>query len=70
MKWFQVLQSNTNSFIQLYSFVCIELNGSKYWYVIPIIQFSHTVKEFQVLLFNTNNSIQQYSFANTELNGS
>ena len=29
----------------------------KYYYVIPIIQFKHTVKEIQVLLFKTNNSI-------------
>ena len=37
--------------IQYYSFVCTHLKGSKYYYVISIIQFTHTqrVKEFQVL---------------------
>ena len=29
-KWFQVLLSNTNSSIQLYSYVCTQLNGFKY----------------------------------------
>ena len=37
-------------------------------YVIPIIQFRHTVNEFQVLVFNTNNSIQHFSFVNIQLN--
>ena len=41
-------------------FTIIQLNGPKYWYIIPIITFRHTVEEFQVFLFNTNNS---HSFA-------
>ena len=35
----------------------LTVNGSKYCYVIPIIQFRHTLKGFQVFLCNTNNSI-------------
>ena len=50
-EWFQVLLFNTNSSIQNYSFVCTQLKGSKYFYVILIIQFNishlHTVKWFQ-----------------------
>ena len=44
--------------IQDYSFICIQLNGSKYCYVIPKVQFSHTVKKFQycyvtqIIVFN------------------
>ena len=33
IKWFQILQSNTNYTIQYYSLICTRLNGSKYWYV-------------------------------------
>ena len=51
----------------MYSFA--HSNGSKYCYVIPIIQFRHTVKEFQVLLFNTNYFIQYYLFIYIQLNG-
>ena len=54
--------------IELYSFT--QSNGSNYFYILPIFQFRHTVKEFQVLLFNTNNSIQHDSFVCTHLNGS
>ena len=32
--------------IQQYSFIYTQSNGSKYHYVILIIQFRHTVKEF------------------------
>ena len=52
------------------SFICTQSNGYKYSYVIPIIQFQHTVKEFQALLFNTNNSMQYDSFICTQLNSS
>ena len=31
VKWLQVLQFNTNCSIQQYSFVCTQLNGSKYY---------------------------------------
>ena len=62
MREFQVLLFNTNNSIQHYSFISIQSNDSKYYYVIPIIQFRHPIREFQVLLFNTNNSIQQYAF--------
>ena len=56
VKCLQVLLFNANS------------NGYKYIYVIPIIQFKHTIKEFQVFLFNTNNSAQHYLFVCTQLN--
>ena len=49
-----------------YSFICTKLNGSKYFYVISIIQLRHTLKEFQVLLLNTNNSIKHKSFVCTQ----
>ena len=51
-----------------YSTLFIHLQTVKsfeYSYVIPIIQFTHTVKEFQVLLFSMDNSIQHYSFVCT-----
>ena len=70
MEWLQVLLFNTNYFIQHYSFICMESNGSKHCYVILMIPFRHTVKGFQVLLFNTCNSIQHYSFICSRLNGS
>ena len=44
----------TNNSIQLYSFICIQSNGFKYFFVIPIIQFRGS------LLFNTKNAIQHY----------
>ena len=44
------------------SFVCTQLNDSKYYNVISINQFLHTVKFFQVSQFNTNYSVQHYSF--------
>ena len=53
-----------------FSSIFTESNDSKYYYVLPIIQFRHTVKEFQVLLFNIYNSIQYYSIVYTQLNGS
>ena len=52
------------------SFIYTESIDSKNCFVIPVIQFMHSVKEFQVLLFNTNNSIQHYTFIFTQLNGS
>ena len=55
---------------QHYSFICIQSNGSKQSYIIPIIQFSDTVKEFQVFPFNTNNSIRLHLFICTEFNSS
>ena len=70
VKWVQVFLFNCNYFIHHYSFICTQSNGSKYFYVISIIQFRHTAKEFQVLLFNTNNSSQHYSFICTHVNGS
>ena len=65
-----LLISFLNKTIQHYSFICKQLNGSKYCYIIPIIQFWHTLKEFQILLFNTNNSIQHYSLICTQVTGS
>ena len=47
-----------------------QVNGSKYCYVLPIIQFRYTIKELQILLFNINYSIHHYSFVYTQLNGS
>ena len=61
---------NTNYSIQQNSFICTQSNGSKYCYLVPIIQFRHSIKEFQVLLFNTYNSIKHYLFVCTQLNGS
>ena len=56
------------------SFICTQLNSSKYWCAIPIIQFLQfymcTVKGLLVLLFKSNNSIQYYTFISTQLNGS
>ena len=49
--------------------ICTKSNGSKYYYIILIIQFLHTVKGFQVLLFNTINSILHYWFVCTQLKG-
>ena len=37
-------------------------------YVLPTIQFSHTVKEFQVLLSITNNSFKHQLFVYSQLN--
>ena len=62
VKWFQILLCSTNNSIQYYSFVCTKLNGSKYWYVMPIIQSLHIVKRFQVFHID--------SFICTQLNGS
>ena len=49
VKWFQVLLFNLNYSIQCYSFICPQLNGSKYSYVSLTIQITsviclHTVK--------------------------
>ena len=46
----------------------LTFNSSMYCYVMPTIQFRHTVKEFQVLLLNNNYSIQHYSIFCTRLN--
>ena len=54
---FSSIAINTNNSIQHYSFICTELNGSKYCYVILIIQFLHKVKWFQVFLSKTNSFI-------------
>ena len=67
VKWLQELLFNTNYSIENYSYIWTQSNGSKYFYVIPIIQFTHTVKEFQVLLCITNNSIKHQSFFYTQL---
>ena len=64
------IATNINYSIQHYSIICTQSNGSKYYNVMPIIQFRQKVKEFQVLLFNTDNSVQHYSFIGTQLNGS
>ena len=40
MKWLQILLFNTNYFIQHYSFVYTQLNGSKYYYVSLTIQLN------------------------------
>ena len=45
--------ANINNSFQHYSFICTQLNSSKYCYVIPIIQFLHTVEYFQTFLSNT-----------------
>ena len=37
---------NTNNSTEHYSFICTQSNGSKYCFVIPIIQLKQTVKEF------------------------
>ena len=39
-KWFKVLLFNTINSSQHYSFVCTQLYGSKYSYVIAIIQLN------------------------------
>ena len=70
MKWLQVLLFNTNYSISTLFIHLRKVNGSKYYYVLPIIQYRHTVKEFKLLLFNTNYSIQHYSFVFTQRNGS
>ena len=57
-KWFQVLLFNTYNSIQHYSLICTQSNGSKYCYIIAIIQFRYTVKWFQTFLSNTNNSFE------------
>ena len=57
-------------FVDNTSFICTQLNGFKYSYVISIIQFRHTGEEFQVLLLNINNSIQHYLFVCAQLNAS
>ena len=59
---------NSNYSIQHYSSICTQWNISKYFYVLPIFQFRHTVKEFQLLLFDANNSIQNYWFVCVQLN--
>ena len=68
--WWWWLLFSTNNSIQCYSFICTQLNGSKYCNAMQMIQYKQTLKELQVLLFNTNNSIQYYSFVCTKLNGS
>ena len=40
VEWFQVLLFNSNNSIQHYSFIYTLLKGSKYCYVILIIQFN------------------------------
>ena len=74
----QVLLFNTNNSIQHNLFICTQSNGSKYWCIIPTIQFLLTVKLCQESLCpvklcqeslcNTNNSIQHSSFVRTQLN--
>ena len=56
VKWFQVLLFNTNYSIRRHSFVCTQLNGSKYCYVPQTIQLniSH--------LFTHNLIIKQFYF--------
>ena len=64
----QVLLFNSNYSISTRFIRFHTINGSKYYYVIPLIQFWHTVKEFQVLLFNPSYSIQHYSLVSAHLN--
>ena len=47
VKWFQLLQSNTYN-TSTYSFICTQLNGSKYCYVSQTIQsnISHLFTHF------------------------
>ena len=55
--------------MSLSSIFCTQLNCFKYFYVIPIFQIRHTVKEFQVLLFKLIDLFNiTHSFA--QLNGS
>ena len=54
MKWLQVLLFNTNYSIQRDSFICTQLNGSKYCYVLITIKyqaFVHTHLNDQTILF-------------------
>ena len=62
MKWLQELLFNISNSNLHYSFICTQSNGSEYCYVIPIIQFLHTVKQFQVF--------SNYNFIFTQLNDS
>ena len=60
VKWFQVLLCNTNYSLQHYSFICSQLNGSKYSYVSLTIQLiinhlltnSLLIKQFYFKQFN------------------
>ena len=63
MKWFQVLLFDAN--YSIHSFICSQLNGSKYCYLMLIILFIHlfTVKWFQVLLFDANYSIHSFVYS-------
>ena len=59
--WLQVLIFNSNISIQHYSFICMQSNGLKYCYPMPIVQLLLTIKRFQ--LFYSN------SFVYKKLNG-
>ena len=66
---YAMCRTHSVTIIGIGSFICTQSNGSKYCYVIPIVQFQHTVKGFQVLQFDVNNSVQHPSFICTQLNG-
>ena len=51
--WLKVLLFSTNNSI------CTQSNGSKYCYVMPMIQLRCIVKKFKVMLLNTS---ENYSF--------
>ena len=60
VKWFKVLLTNTNNFIQHYSFVCTQLNGSKYCYASLTIQLNISICLLTVEWSNScipNNSV-------------
>ena len=63
-----LVHNNHNSIPNNY-FIYTQTNGSKYFYVISLIQFRLTVKGFQVLLFKTDYSIQYCTFVCIQLNG-
>ena len=53
---FQVLQFNTNNFIQHYSFICIQLNEFKYCYVSIRVQLNISY------LLTHNQNVKQFYF--------
>ena len=69
MKWLQVLLFDINYSSEHNSFICTHSNGSKYCYVIPIVQLRHTIKVFKVLLCITNNPIKHQSFVYIQFQG-
>ena len=62
VKWLQVFLFYTNWSFEHFSLIYSLSNGPKHCYVIPIIQFRHTLHEFKVLLFSPNYSMLHFSF--------